>query len=45
VIVVPQGVLHNIINTGAEPVDVIALVPRGFKMFDADGAELSLPWA
>jgi mannose-6-phosphate isomerase-like protein (cupin superfamily) len=45
VIIVPPGVLHNIINTGREPVDVIALVPRGFKMFGADGGELPLAWA
>ncbi len=43
-LILPGNQLHQLTNTGAEPMEAIAVVPIGSKVFDAEGKEMPLPW-
>lgn len=43
-LILPGDQLHQLVNTGADRMEGIAVVPIGSKVFDADGNEMVLPW-
>lgn len=43
-LIAPAGVSHQIINTGAEPLTGVAMMPLGSSITTPDGVELPLPW-
>lgn len=43
-LILPANELHQLVNTGTEILEAIAVVPIGSKVFDADGNEMPLPW-
>jgi quercetin dioxygenase-like cupin family protein len=43
-LIAPQGVSHQILNTGGDPLEAVAAMPLRSSISTADGEELSLPW-
>ena len=43
-LIAPAHVPHQIINTGDEPAEAVAVLPLGSAITTPDGEELVLPW-
>jgi quercetin dioxygenase-like cupin family protein len=43
-LIAPAGVAHQILNTGEEPLELVAALPLGSKVATPAGEELTLPW-
>lgn len=43
-LIAPAGVPHQILNTGDEPLELVAAMPLGSKVTTPAGEELTLPW-
>jgi len=43
-LLLPGHELHQIVNTGQEMLEAVAVLPAGSKVYDQHGVELMLPW-